>query len=83
MAIQPGNNEKSNWKPRIYLMGAAVGGIFGFISAYLYARAAEENTQKDDGEPEAIPTGQLITVLLAALGLARQIAEMGKPPRKK
>lgn len=83
MAIQRNNNDKPNWKPRIYLLGAAVGGVFGFISAYLYARSAEENSEKGDGEPESIPTGQLITVLLAALGLARQIAEMGKPSRKK
>lgn len=75
--------QSTSWKSRTYLMGALIGGVFGFISAYLYTRAAEENTDKSDGKPESIPTGQLLAVVLAALGLARQISEMGKPPRKK
>ena len=66
-------------KVRIILAGAGLGALLGLISSYLYAKAAEENS---DGEAEtgrSISTGQLLAVLLAMLGLVRQIAELGKP----
>lgn len=84
MTLQPQNNDGSNnWKSRIYVLGAMTGTIFGLISAYLYARAAEENTERVDRQPERVGTGQMIALGLAALGLIRQIAELGKPAKKK
>ncbi len=68
-------------KTRVILMGAGLGALLGIISSYLYTRAAEEHS---DGQVEAsasVSTGQLLAVLLAVLGLIRQIAELGKPKK--
>ncbi len=71
-------------RARVILFGAGLGALIGLLSSYLYTRAAEENAA-DGGAPRPIPTGQLLAVLLAVLGLIRQIAELGKPkkPKKK
>ena len=65
-------------KARIILMGAGLGALFGLLTSYLYARAAEENDDAEAGTANSVSTGQLLAVLLAVLGLARQIAELGK-----
>lgn len=66
-------------KARIIVMGAGLGAILGLISGYLYTKAAEESGDVEAGPRGSISTGQLLAVLLAALGLVRQIAELGKP----
>ncbi len=66
-------------KTRIIVMGAGLGALLGLISSYLYARAAEENSDGEAGPGGSVSTGQLLAVLLAVLGLVRQIAELGKP----
>ncbi len=66
-------------KTRIIVIGAGLGALLGLISSYLYARAAEENSDGEAGPGSSISTGQLLAVLLAVLGLVRQIAELGKP----
>lgn len=68
-----------DWKKKTYLIGSFVGAGLGFVSAYLFARAAEENEQ--EGAP-SISTGALIGLLLSALTLIRQIAESGKAKKK-
>lgn len=73
---------ETNWKNQIYLMGTLSGAIFGLIASYLFARAAEEEAERNDGKPSKIKTGQLITLGLSGLGLIRQISEMGKPDKK-
>ena len=75
------NNSQPNWKRQIYLIGTITGTLFGFVAAYLYARAAEENVNRS-GKPR-LQTGEAITLGLALLSLVRQISEMGKPPDKK
>ncbi len=83
MTIQePNETQSENWKSTTYILGAAIGTLFGLVSAYLYTRAAEESAERQ-GKPERIPTGQLIGISLGLLGLIRQIAEMGKPSDKK
>ncbi|PJF23014.1 MAG: hypothetical protein CUN56_03075 [Phototrophicales bacterium] len=72
---------ENNWKNKTYAYGAIGGLLFGLLSAYLYARAAEENAYNNGGTPSPITTGQLLSLLLAALGLIRQIAESGKPKK--
>jgi hypothetical protein len=74
-------NNKSQWKTQVYFIGAIAGTIFGFISAYLYARAAEEELVRTGGKPQ-MSTTQIIGLLLTGLGLIRQISESGKPARK-
>ena len=68
-------------KKRIMLTGVGFGALFGFISSYLYARAAEENDNLEAGKAESISTGQLLALLLAIIGVIRQISEMGKPEK--
>lgn len=77
--------QKSNLeerKTRIMLIGISMGALFGFISSYLYTRAAEENDNPDAGTAQSISTGQLLGLLLAMVGIVRQISELGKPDKK-
>lgn len=85
MTNQEQTSDLQERKTRIMLTGISIGAFFGLISSYLYARAAKENDNPDAGKPESISTGQLLTLLLAILGLIRQITELGKPakPNKK
>jgi len=66
-------------KARIMLAGAVLGALIGVVSSYLYTRAAEENGSPEGGARGSASTGQLLAVLLALLGLVRQIAGLGKP----
>ncbi len=66
-------------KARIIVIGAGLGALLGLISSYLYTKTAEENGDSEAGPGASISTGQLLAVLLAVLGLMRQIAELGKP----
>ena len=68
-------------KARIIAMGIGLGALFGLISSYLYTRAAEEDDDSEAGGGGSVSTGQLLAVLLAVMGLARQIAELGKPKK--
>jgi len=72
-------DESESWKQRTYITGIAIGSLAGLFSAYLFARAAEEN---EDGKPQQMSTGTLISLTLAVLGLVRQIAESGKQKKK-
>lgn len=63
------------------MVGGIVGLIAGVLAAYLYARAAQEEISRN-GEAPRIQTMQLIGLLLAGMGLLRQIAELGKTPKK-
>lgn len=73
------NDNESSWKRQTYLMGAMGGLLFGLVSAYLFNRAAEDDAERNGGKPTRIQTGQLVGLLLAGLGVARQISELGKP----
>jgi NhaP-type Na+/H+ or K+/H+ antiporter len=66
---------------QVYMIGALVGLIGGLLGAYLYARAAQDEIARG-GQPPRVQTMQILTLLLAAMGLMRQIAEMGKTPKK-
>ena len=68
----------TNWKSQIYIMGAALGLAFGAIAAYLFARAAEEDVEKNNGKPQKIKTKQILTLSMSALSFVRQITELGK-----
>ncbi len=72
------DENQTNWKSEIYMVGAALGLAFGAIAAYLFARAAEEDAEKNGGKPNKIQTKQLVSLSMAALTLVRQITEMGK-----
>ncbi len=66
----------------MYAIGAVSGALVGLLASYLYVRASEEEVGRG-GKPRPIGTGELIGLTLTALGLIRQITELGKSPRKK
>ena len=68
-------------KGQIIVAGAALGALLGLVSSYLYTRAAEEDGNPEAGAPASVSTGQVLAILLAMLGLVRQIAELGKPKK--
>ena len=68
-------------RTRIIIMGAGIGAILGLISSYLYAKSAEEQAEGEGGNASSVSTGQLLAVLVAIIGLVRQIAELGKPKK--
>lgn len=65
-------------KSRIIVSGAILGAALGALSSYLYTRSAEEIGNGEAGAPGSVSTGQALAVVLAILGLVRQIAELGK-----
>lgn len=65
----------SNWKMPLYLIGAAIGALLGFLSAHLYARSAEENNSGQP--PKPLSTADLFRLSLAAIALLRQISDLG------
>lgn len=97
--MENNNNEiQENWKTQTYLLGSFGGLILGFLAAYLFARAAEEDappgiiqpgtgqglgiTVPQGRKPTPIKTTGLISLSLGVLSLLRQIAELGKDPKK-
>jgi hypothetical protein len=77
------DNKSATWKSQAYVTGITAGALFGFVAAYMYSRAAEEDVQRNGGSPTTVSTGEVIGLGLAALAMVRQIAEMGKGPAKK
>lgn len=67
----------SNWKARLYIVGSIIGAALGFMSAYLFAKEAEEEAEEKDKAPEISAT-TLLGLGLSILGLVRQIAETGR-----
>ncbi len=65
----------ANWKTRAYLIGIILGLGLGLLSAYLFVRAAEENSSGKT--PQKIGTGDAMKLTLSLLNLIRQIAELG------
>lgn len=76
------NDQNNNWKQQSLIIGTVGGAILGALSAYLFARAAEEDADRNGGKPAPIKTGQAISLGLALLALIRQISELGKPQKK-
>jgi hypothetical protein len=80
--ITRNNTQVSNWRTTAYIIGALIGAALGFLSAYLYAQAADEEVARTGGEAPKLSTGQMIALGLTTLGLIRQISEAGRPPKK-
>lgn len=66
---------ENNRKTLTYLLGAALGLGAGLVTAHLYSRAEEENHPA--GEPGRVRTMDIFRVALTAIGLMRQITEVG------
>jgi hypothetical protein len=73
---------KEDQRTQTYGLGLMAGAIFGLLSAYFYVRAVEEDTRQG-GRPESrVQTLDLVGLMLAALAIMRQVAEMGRTPDK-
>ncbi len=67
--IQP----DTSWKPKMLVVGAALGAVLGAGTAYLMARTSEER----GGGPPQISTTEILTLGVSTIGLVRGIAQMG------
>lgn len=77
------NNEVES-RPQRLVIGGVLGGLVGFLAAYFYARAAEDDVRQNGVQRNRVSTGELIGLGLAVLALLRQISEMGRSnPKKK
>jgi hypothetical protein len=70
------NND--NWKSQVYITGAAVGTLFGLLAAYLYARSASDDMERHGTHARRVSSTELLTLALAAIGVMRQVAELGR-----
>lgn len=66
---QPQNTTQ---KGQIYAIGSVLGLAVGFVSAYLFARAADETDAKPNLE-----SGDIVKISLALIALIRQMTELG------
>lgn len=73
--------QKPDWKRKTYLFGGILGAFMGFLSAYLFAKEAED-TSDDEDRPKVPPTA-LLSLALSAIALIRQIAETGKKDKER
>jgi hypothetical protein len=80
--LLPQNNKATNARTQSYIIGAAVGLLFGLLSAYMYNRAASDYGPMADGR-NRVQTGEVLGLGLAALAMIRQVAEMGRGPEPK
>ena len=70
-----------SWKSQLYVVGLAIGAVLGFMSAYLFAREAEKETEAEGERPEVSPIA-VLGLATSALALVSRIAETGKKPQE-
>jgi len=80
----PENNNlpQVNWRTRSYLIWTALGTVLGVIAGYLYNRSAKEHAEHNGGQLPEPGTLELIGLVVAALAIVRQVAELGKLEEK-
>ncbi len=68
-----------NWKNKALLVGAAGGLLAGLAAAAFFIRSAEEKTDKSGMalKPD-VATGDLVKILVAAVGVIRMVAGLGR-----
>jgi gas vesicle protein len=64
--------ENQRWKTKALLLGGLIGAILGMGTAYLLAQRAERQ-----GETLKLGTGEGIRLGMLALGMLRQVANLG------
>jgi hypothetical protein len=72
---------RMNWKTQTYVLGVLLGAAMGFLSAYLFAKEAEDNAEND--ERPKVPPSAMLGLALSVIGLVRQISEVGKNKKDK
>ncbi len=63
-----------NWKPKVLIIGAALGAIIGLGTAYLLSKSSEEHL----GGPPQITPGDALKLSVGVIGLVRGIAALGE-----
>ncbi|MBK8025596.1 MAG: hypothetical protein IPK19_30445 [Chloroflexi bacterium] len=71
---------RKNNRTQNYLVGAVAGLLFGLLSAYMFNRSGGE-VDLPPGTTR-VKSGELLGLALAALGVMRQISELGRPDLK-
>jgi uncharacterized membrane protein len=69
-----------SWKNKTLMIGAIGGLLAGLAAAAFFIRSADESAQKS-GKALTTPdvqTGDLVKVLVAAVGVIRMVAGLGK-----
>ncbi|MBN1318819.1 MAG: hypothetical protein JXA42_25285 [Anaerolineales bacterium] len=69
MSEQP--QKSDNWKPKVLFIGGTIGLILGLVAGFLFIKLAEEGNG-----PKKIPTGNLIKLAIASIGVVRQAAQL-------
>ena len=67
-----------DWRMKAFVIGGAVGALFGVASAYIYVRSVETR-----GEPPELAPSEAVGIGLTALGLLRQIATINEQDKSK
>lgn len=63
--------EVENWKPKVIIIGTAIGALVGLATAYLLVSRVEENEKLEVSAAQGIKMG------LAGLTFLRQITQLG------
>lgn len=66
--------EIENWRPKVLLVGAAVGLASGLLAAYLLTQRFEK-----EGASPKLSAGEGVKLGVLVFGLLRQVAQLGNP----
>jgi hypothetical protein len=66
-------SQDQSWKTRVLIAGGIVGALLGLGAGFLYVRVAEES-----GGPKKVSTGEAVKLAIAALGVVRQVSQLGR-----
>lgn len=67
------SENRNNWKITFLIVGTVGGAVVGLLTAYLLARASDENR----GGPPEISTVDMLKAGLGVFGIVRSIASLG------
>ncbi len=66
-------SQDQSWKARVLIAGGIIGALLGLGAGFLYVRVAEES-----GGPKNVSTGEVVKLAIAALGVVRQVSQLGR-----
>ena len=75
------NKANSSWKNQLYIVGVSLGAVLGFLSAYLFAREAENDAVHEGERPDVSPIA-LLSLATSTLSLVSKIAQTAKQDKE-